>query len=242
MAAFSSRKPLQRRDASRSSIGRGDESTTRTVEERTPAQNGVPAAADTVNADPSGEADQNGEWTAHETRIAATMARKCRRTRTVSWTRLLAYGVVPFFAIVLTATAGYIKWQSYTFQAAEAAGSEAVQAASDTAVALLSYRPETVDNDLADAQQRLTGPFRDAYSKLTSSFVIPTAKQEKVTTVATVQAAALVSSTVENAVVLLSVNQTITMGAGTPTNTAWSVRATLDKLGDRWLVSAFDPV
>jgi Mce-associated membrane protein len=43
-------------------------------------------------------------------------------------------------------------------------------------------------------------------------------------------------------VVLLFVNQTVVVGQGAPTDSASSVRVTLDKIGDRWLISKFDPV
>jgi Mce-associated membrane protein len=43
-------------------------------------------------------------------------------------------------------------------------------------------------------------------------------------------------------VVLLFVDQTVTVGQGAPTNTASSVRVTLDKVDGRWLISQFDPV
>jgi len=32
------------------------------------------------------------------------------------------------------------------------------------------------------------------------------------------------------------------VGADAPTNTTSSVRVTLDKVGGRWLISAFDPI
>jgi Mce-associated membrane protein len=38
------------------------------------------------------------------------------------------------------------------------------------------------------------------------------------------------------------VNQTVIIGQDAPTNTASSVRVTLDKVGGRWLISQFDPV
>jgi Mce-associated membrane protein len=47
--------------------------------------------------------------------------------------------------------------------------------------------------------------------------------------------------TANHAVVLLFVNQTIIMGNDIPTNTASSVRVTLDKIGRRWLISGLDP-
>jgi Mce-associated membrane protein len=43
-------------------------------------------------------------------------------------------------------------------------------------------------------------------------------------------------------VVLVFVNQTVTIGEGAPTDTAPVVRVVLDKVNGRWLVSHFDPV
>ena len=40
---------------------------------------------------------------------------------------------------------------------------------------------------------------------------------------------------------LVFVNQTVIVGNDAPTVTASSVRVTLDKVGDRWLISKFDP-
>jgi Mce-associated membrane protein len=57
-----------------------------------------------------------------------------------------------------------------------------------------------------------------------------------------VPAAASVSADPGHAVVLVFVNQTVTMGTGVPTDTASSVRITLDKVDGRWLISKFDPV
>jgi Mce-associated membrane protein len=42
--------------------------------------------------------------------------------------------------------------------------------------------------------------------------------------------------------VLLFVDQTVIVGKTAPTNTASSVRVTLDRIDDRWLISQFDPV
>ena len=72
--------------------------------------------------------------------------------------------------------------------------------------------------------------------------IIPSAKEKRISAVATVPAAAVVKATGNHAVVLLAVDQTITVGNDTPSNTASSVRVTLDKVGGRWLISGFDPV
>ena len=119
---------------------------------------------------------------------------------------------------------------------------ESVQAAIDSTVALLSYRPDTVEKDLDAAKGRLTGTFLNAYTSLTHDVVIPGAKQKQISAVATVPAAASSSATPTHAVVLLFVDQTVTVGKDAPTNTASSVRVTLDKVDGRWLISQFDPV
>jgi len=51
-----------------------------------------------------------------------------------------------------------------------------------------------------------------------------------------------VSATENHAVVLIFVNQAMTVGKAVPTSTASSVRVTLHKVDDRWLISQFDPV
>jgi Mce-associated membrane protein len=95
---------------------------------------------------------------------------------------------------------------------------------------------------LTAARDRLTGEFKDQYTGLTDNVVIPGAKQKQISAVASVPGAASVSADPGEAVVLLFVNQTVTVGTGVPTDTASSVRVTLDKIGDRWLISKFEPV
>jgi Mce-associated membrane protein len=162
--------------------------------------------------------------------------------RRIRWSKAIAYGLIPGLAFLLASVAGDLKWQDGTAREARAAGVESVQAAIDSTVALLSYRPDTVEKDLDAAKGRLTGTFLDAYTSLTHDVVIPGAKQKQISAVATVPAAASSSATPTHAVVLLFVDQTVTVGQSAPTNTASSVRATLDKVDGRWLISQFDPV
>jgi Mce-associated membrane protein len=164
------------------------------------------------------------------------------RRRRFSWNRTLAYGVLPALALILALAAGYLKWQGDSGRYSQTAGVESVQVASDSTVSLLSYRPDTVDKDLAAARSRLTGTFSDVYADLTNNVVIPGAKQQNISSVAAVPAAASVSATENHAVVLIFVNQAMTVGKAVPTSTASSVRVTLDKVDDRWLISQFDPV
>jgi Mce-associated membrane protein len=151
--------------------------------------------------------------------------------------------VLPGLALLLALTAGYFKWTAGSGADAALARTESVRVASEDAVALLSYTPESVDKDLNPARERLTGEFKDAYTALTRQVVIPGAKQKHISAVAKVNAAASVSATANHAVVLLFANQTVTIGdGGTPTDTQPVIRVALEKVDGRWLVSHFDPV
>lgn len=171
---------------------------------------------------------------------ATEAASKAARRR--NWLRALAYGVLPGLALLLALAAGFLKGQGLSGTDADPGQIAAIQAAKDSTVALLSYRPDTVERDLGAARDRLTGGFKDSYTSLIRDVVIPGAKRKQVTAVATVQAAAPVSAEPNHEVVLLFVSQTTTEGAGAPAVTASSVRATLDKVDGRWLISGFDPV
>jgi len=163
-------------------------------------------------------------------------------SRRIRWSRMIAYGVLPGLALLLALTAGSLKWQDNSVRDAQMASAESVRAATDGTIALLSYRPDTVQKDLETAQGRLAGSFLDSYKSLTHDVVIPGAKQKQISAVATVPAAASTSATENHAVVLLFVDQTVIVGKDAPTNTASSVRVTLDKVDGRWLISQFDPV
>jgi Mce-associated membrane protein len=162
--------------------------------------------------------------------------------RHIRWARASVFLVLPALALLLASAAGYLKWQDGSAREASAARTESVRAATDSTIALLSYKPDTVEKDLNAAQSRLTGSFLNAYKSLTHDVVIPGAKQKQISAIATVPAAASTSATENHAVVLLFVNQSVIIGQDAPTSTASSVRVTLDKVGGRWLISQFDPV
>lgn len=162
--------------------------------------------------------------------------------RRTDWARVVAYGVLPGIALVLAMVAGYLKWQDNSVHDADKIREETIKTAKDSTIKMLSYKPDTVAQDLDGAKSLLTGDFRDQYTSLTTDVVIPGAQQKKITAVASVPAAAAVSADPKTAVVLLFVNQTVTVGADAPTDTASSVRVTLEKVGDHWLISKFDPV
>jgi len=165
-----------------------------------------------------------------------------RPKRRIDWPHLLAYGVLPGAALALTVAAGFLKWQDSLARVSQTARIESVAAAKDSTIALLSYQSDTVEKDLGAARGRLTGKFQDSYTQLVNDVVIPGAKKQHVSATAKVPAAASVSSTPNHAVVLLFVDQTAIVDKDPPTDTATSVRVTMDKVAGRWLLSAFEPV
>lgn len=162
--------------------------------------------------------------------------------RRINWPAVFAFGVIPAVALLLALGASYLQWRDNSVRNANAAAAESVQVARDSTVAMLSYEPETVEQQLDDARSLLTREFAESYTGLIKDVVIPAAKEKQISAVASVPAAASVSADLDEAVVLLFVNQTVVVGQDAPTDTASSLRVTLEKVDGRWLISKFTPV
>lgn len=158
------------------------------------------------------------------------------------WSRIVGLGVVPAMIAIAVGAAGYLKWSIGETDSAETARIEAARAATDGTIAMLSYQPQTVEEALHSARDRMSGPFRDSYSELVDRTVIPGAREKKVSAVVDIPAAATISATAGEAEVLVFVNQTTTVGDGAPTSTASSVKVTLVRTDSEWLISDFTPV
>ncbi|MGX9787721.1 hypothetical protein [Mycobacterium sp. MMS18-G62] len=165
-----------------------------------------------------------------------------RVKRHVNWSRIFVYGLLPALALLLALAAGYLKWVDNSARTADQAGRESVQAAKDSTVAMLSYKPDTVERQLNDARGLLAGDFKESYTGLINDVVIPGAKQKQISAVASVPAVVSVTADANKAVVLVFVDQTTTIGQSAPTDTASSVRVTLEKIDGRWLITKFDPI
>lgn len=159
-----------------------------------------------------------------------------------NWRPVVIYGVLPGAALLLAIAAGLLKGQDASERDADIARAESVRAAKDAALALLSYRADTIEKDVAAARSRLTGGFSEAYAQQARDVLIPHATAKGVSAVANVPAAASVSAAQNTAVVLVFVDQTVTTAASPPAEGAMSVRVTLDKVGGRWLVCKFETV
>jgi Mce-associated membrane protein len=128
-------------------------------------------------------------------------------------------------------------------QTDDAAAHQAIKAASDGAVALLSYSPETLDRDFANAKSRLTDNYRDYYQRFADQIVAPSTQRAHVTTTATVVKAAVSELHPNSAVVLVFVKEkTTSKEKPEPVVTSSSLRVTLTKVKGSWLIEKFDAV
>src|SRR5947209_11761593 len=93
--------------------------------------------------------------------------------RRIDWTRVLAYGIVPGLALLLTFVAGFSKWHESSSRTVQIARTDSLAAARESAVAILSYQADSVEKTLVAARNRLTSPYKDDYVKLTTDVVIP---------------------------------------------------------------------
>jgi Mce-associated membrane protein len=210
----------------------------------------------TVDQDPRiNEADDvtvdEDDDTANDEQPEPSRLRHVRRALSVSrrWMRSL---LSPWGVIVLTvaavvaavALAGGLYFFQYrpNLQTNDAAAHAAIRAASDGTVAVLSYTPVTVDNDLAVAKSHLTGDFLKYFNDFGRYFVAPAVRQQGVKASASVQRAAVVELHPDSAVILLFVHQTTTSkDKPDPVLTTNSVRVTLTKVNGSWLIAKFEP-
>jgi len=157
--------------------------------------------------------------------------------------------VVPVvLVLLLLASAGLAAWVYFKQyrpdqQTDHAAAQAAVNAAKDGTVALLTYKPETLDQDFAAAKSHLTGDFLNYYDEFTRQIVTPAAKEKAVTTTAQVVQAAVTEMHPNSAVVLVFVNQsTVSKDRPDPAMAASSVLVSMTKVDNTWLITKFEPV
>ena len=156
---------------------------------------------------------------------------------------------IAFVALVaLVASAGATAWlyfKEYRIdqQTNAEASNVALEAAKSGTVALLSYSPDSLDKDFAAANKNLTGDFLSYYTQFTEQIVTPAAQTKAVKTTASVVRAAVSEIKPDSAVVLVFINQTTTSKENPDgAFAASSVKVSMKKIDDRWLISAFDPV
>ena len=172
-----------------------------------------------------------------------------RGRRGLSVGALPAIPVIPLVLVLaLLAAGGLAAWLYFSQyrpdeQSDSAVAKSAVEAARDGTVALLSYKPDTLNQDFAAAKSHLTGDFLNYYDTFTKQIVSPAAKEKAVTTTAQVVGAAASEVHPNSAVVLVFVNQvTTSRERPDPAMASSSVLVSLTNVHGTWLITKFDPV
>lgn len=176
-----------------------------------------------------------------------TLAQPARRRRislTVRWLPA-RWRPILLTMLVITTTglaAGYFYFvYRPQLQVDDAVTHEVVKAASDGAVALLSYSPDTLNRDFTNAKSRLTDNYLAYYQRFAEQIVTPSAQRGRVTTTATVIKAAVSDLHPNSAVVLVFVKQkTSSKEKPEPVVTSSSLQVTLKKVHGSWLIENFD--
>ena len=156
--------------------------------------------------------------------------------------RVLVLTVLVIAALALAGSVYYFQYRPD--QQTGAATDEAViQAADDGSVALLSYAPDNLDKDIANAKSHLTGDFLKYYTDFTQQVAAAAAKERQVQSTATVVRAAIETLNPDSAVVLMFVNkQSWSKEKPQPVLTQATVRVTLANVDGSWLISKFEPI
>jgi len=148
----------------------------------------------------------------------------------------------------LLAAGGLAGWLYFTqyrpdTQTDNAVAQSVVNAARDGTVALLSYKPDTLNQDFAAAKSHLTGDFLNYYDQFTKEVVTPAAQTKGVTTTAQVTGAAVSELNPDKAVVLVFIDQaTASKERPDPAMAASSAKVSLAKVHGEWLITKFDPL
>jgi len=143
---------------------------------------------------------------------------------------------------ILIATSGLFV-VNHRHDADAAAGDAAMTVVTDHVKSLFSYSYQDVDKDLSAEKRWLTGPFADEYADVVSTKIEPAAAKAKVTTVADVVSAGVVSAKHDRVQLLLFVNVTTrSTELAEPRVSGSRLRVTADLVDGVWRISALDPV
>jgi Mce-associated membrane protein len=203
---------------------------------------------DASDVESDAEVDKTADDT-DETQQDDTTAPKATARKSDKLAFLRRVKVFPVVLVLLLGVSGglaawlYFSQYRPDEQTDAAAGRAAVDAARDGTVALLSYKPDTLNQDFAAAKSHLTGDFLNYYDQFTQQVVTPAAKEKALTTTAQVVGAAVSELHSNSAVVLVYVNQaTTSKDRPDPAMASSSVKVSLTKVHGKWLITKFDPV
>jgi Mce-associated membrane protein len=167
--------------------------------------------------------------------------RRWIRVGRARWRVILIVGLTAV-AVGLAAGVYYLQYRpDQQIDATVAAAAK--KAAEDGTVAVLSYSPQSLTDDIAKAKSHLTGDFLNYYTHFTDQIFAAAAQQQQVSTTASVERAAVSDLHPDSAVVLLFVDkESSSKDKPAPVTRPTTVRATMKKVNGSWLIAQFDPL
>ncbi len=219
---------------------------TEPAENTEPVESTEPASPEPPEPETVGEAEgqeATAVGAAAETEVADEASAEVPAETTVSPARRGAGlpVVLAAIALVLALASAVLRWLIVSQDESDTARAESVRAAQEITAQMLSYEPETVEEQLTAARDQMTGDFRGTYSGMIAA-IIPAARAQQIAAVADVLRSGVVSAGPDSVEVVLFVNQSVRVGKQVPQRTESVVRATMVKEGDRWLLSEYEPV
>lgn len=161
------------------------------------------------------------------------------RDRPRTATRVLAGAAVALLGLAVV----FAVLQVRATQAADA-GDTALAVAKESVPNLLSYDHRSIKADLDTRLDEIGGRFKDDYRSLVRDIVIPASDRDQLVTQTSVAAAGVAEPASPDRVRLtMFLNQTSTRaGQQQPTLSGSRVLVTMERDGDRWLVTELNPV
>lgn len=195
---------------------------------------------DSTETAPSDEAAALSSSPGSARNNALTTLTQCARRGLARWRPILAATLV-VAGLGVPVGIYFIQYRPDQ-QIDDAAAHQAIRAASDGAIALLSYSYTDLDRDFTAAKSHLTGDFLAYYDKFSQQGLAPAAREGQLTSTVTVLRAAVAELHPDTAVVLLFLNQTTASKKKPETHTTASgVLVTLSKVNGSWLIEKFEP-
>jgi Mce-associated membrane protein len=154
-------------------------------------------------------------------------------------------GILVALVLISGSVASWVYFKQYRPDQQTDAGvrSTVVRAATDGTTALLSYTPDTLDQDFANAKSHLAGDFLSYYTQFTQQVVAPAAKERQLKTSAHVKGSAVAELHPDSAVVLVFVDQTTTSKDNQqPTLAVSTVILEMNRINGNWMITKFTPV
>jgi Mce-associated membrane protein len=167
--------------------------------------------------------------------------RRWIRAGRARWRMILIVGLTAV-AVGLAAGVYYLQYQPDQ-QIDATVAATAKKAAEDGTIAVLSYSPQSLSDDIANAKSYLSGDFLEYYTHFTDQIFAAAAQQQQVTTTARVERAAVSELRPDSAVVLLFVDkESSSKDKPAPVIKPTTVRATMKKVNGSWLIAQFEPL